>query len=504
MKNWIITICLAAMILICLQVSDALPLKRTALVVGNSDYQNSPLKNPVNDANDVSKALSLCRFTVTTVINADRSTLRKAIREFGNELKKGGVGLFYYAGHGIQVNGINYLVPVGSEVFSQDEVEDECLEISSVLRKMKSAGNELNIIILDACRDNPFGRSFRSGSRGLAKMDAPTGSIIAYSTAPGSVSADGSGRNGLYTSKLLRHILEPGVKIEELFKRVRIEVIDETRTMPVKQIPWESSSLTGDFYFNRPDPAAEAAPATSTDLINPPELVLPEKSALSLDDILTISKKRQVQKSQWDEWQQKRNNEYLAIREIDRDTYLTGKLKKDAWQKFSAVVAQDNPFSEIDDEMRKHAASRLLYWETIMKLGENGHTGPDRKNDRNEPVTSQNDKSITRSVLEITCDQRDARVYIDKEEKKNIFGFKHEEWIHQGYTPFTTDFLSPGRHLVRITKPGYKDHIQTIDIIPEKTLSLDIKLTAHIAGTSTGNDSGGDSGGGGGGGNSPF
>ncbi|TES90079.1 MAG: hypothetical protein E3J94_05540 [Desulfobacteraceae bacterium] len=220
--------------------------QRIALVIGNGSYKSSPLANPVNDANDMADALERCNFTVMKKINATRREMRRAIRKFGHEIKSGVVGLFYYAGHGIQVKGENYLVPIGAEVYSEDEVEDECLKVSSVLRKMETAGNRLNIIILDACRDNPFGRSFRSGNRGLAKMDAPTGSILAYATAPGSVAADGIGRNGLYTSKLLKHMMAAGLEIGKLFRQVRIDVMHASGK---SQVPWESSSLTGEFSF---------------------------------------------------------------------------------------------------------------------------------------------------------------------------------------------------------------------------------------------------------------
>jgi hypothetical protein len=221
--------------------------KLIALVIGNGAYKSSPLANPVNDANDMASILKKCDFTVMKSINATRKEMRRVIRKFGEEINKGAVGLFYYAGHGIQVDGENYLIPIGAEVYTEAEVEDECLKVSSVLRQMESAGNRLNIIILDACRDNPFGRSFRSSNKGLAKMDAPTGSILAYATAPGSVAADGTGRNGLYTSMLLKHIMEPNLVIERIFKRVRIDVVSASGK---RQTPWESSSLMGDFYFN--------------------------------------------------------------------------------------------------------------------------------------------------------------------------------------------------------------------------------------------------------------
>jgi Caspase domain/Protein of unknown function (DUF1566) len=242
--RWVAITCL----LLLLIPNDSQPLqeRRTALVIGNGAYKSSRLANPVNDANDMAAALKKCNFKVMKSINATRRKMRRAIREFGEEINKGAVGLFYYAGHGIQVDGENYLVPVNAEISTEAEVEDECLKVSSVLRQMESAGNRLNIIILDACRDNPLGRSFRSSNLGLAKMDAPTGSILAYATAPGSVAADGSGRNGLYTSMLLKHINTPGIEIGRLFRKVRIDVMTDSEE---RQVPWESSSLTGDFYF---------------------------------------------------------------------------------------------------------------------------------------------------------------------------------------------------------------------------------------------------------------
>ena len=219
-----------------------------ALVIGNGNYSFSPLSNPTNDADDMAVTLEKCGFRVIKTIDATRKEMRRSIRKFGNEIaSEDAVGLFYYSGHAIQVQGENYMIPIGASVYAEDEIEDECLKVSSVLRKMETASNKLNIIILDACRDNPFGRGFRTGIRGLAKMDAPVGSIFAFSTAPGSVAADGIGRNGLYTSVLLEHILTPGLEIGQLFRLVRVEVMEVSN---YKQVPWESSSLTGSFFFN--------------------------------------------------------------------------------------------------------------------------------------------------------------------------------------------------------------------------------------------------------------
>lgn len=221
--------------------------QRTALVIGNGNYKSSPLSNPVNDASDIAKALQNLGFTVLHKKNATQRDMEQAIRKFGKSLRKhGGVGLFYYAGHGIQVNGRNYLIPVDAEIETESDVKFEAVDAGRVLGKMEDADNDLNIVILDACRDNPFARSFRSSTHGLARMDAPRGSIIAYATAPGSVAADGRGRNGVFTKYLLKHMDIPGLPIEEVFKNVRTDVLDESNE---RQIPWESSSLTGNFYF---------------------------------------------------------------------------------------------------------------------------------------------------------------------------------------------------------------------------------------------------------------
>ncbi|MBN2285224.1 MAG: caspase family protein [Tissierellales bacterium] len=220
--------------------------RRIALVIGNSAYETAPLKNPVNDAKDMADSLKELGFDVVYAENAGEEAMKLAILDFGKKLRKGGVGLFYFAGHGIQVKGRNYLIPVDAKIESESDVEFDGVDAGRVLGKMEDAENNLNIVILDACRNNPFARSFRSETRGLARMDAPKGSFIAYSTAPGSVAEDGEGRNGIYTRHLLKHMKTPGLTVEQIFKEVRKEVIDETHD---NQIPWESSSLVGDFYF---------------------------------------------------------------------------------------------------------------------------------------------------------------------------------------------------------------------------------------------------------------
>jgi uncharacterized caspase-like protein len=223
--------------------------KRIALVIGNSAYKSSPLRNPVNDARAIARALADTGFKVLVIEDATQTTMRRAIRAFGDQLAIGGVGVFYYAGHGMQVRGRNYLIPVNADIEREDEVEDQAVDANVVLAKMDSAKNSLNLMILDACRNNPFMRAFRSSAQGLAQMDAPSGTLVAFATAPGSVAADGEGANGVYTKHLLANISKPGLPVEQLFKQVRIGVTRETRD---RQVPWESSSLKGDFFFVAP------------------------------------------------------------------------------------------------------------------------------------------------------------------------------------------------------------------------------------------------------------
>ena len=223
---------------------------RTALIIGNSNYNYSPLRNPVNDARAMAQALDAIGFDVILKLDASFQETRRAMIEFGDRLDRGGVGLFYYAGHGVQVVGRNYLIPIGADIKREDHVEAEAVDLQQVLGRMGGAGNRLNIVILDACRNNPFARSFRDARQGLAQPTAPSGTFIAYATGPGEVAADGDGKNSIYTAALLRTLREPGLKLEDVFKQVRASVQTGTDN---SQVPWTSSSIVGDFYFLLPE-----------------------------------------------------------------------------------------------------------------------------------------------------------------------------------------------------------------------------------------------------------
>ena len=232
--------------------------RRVALVIGNGAYKSNPLKNPVNDARAMAKSLAQCGFSVTKGENLDQKQMRKAIIKFGWAIKKGGVGLFYFAGHGIQVEGENYLIPLETEMIDEEEIAVEAVGLKYVLARMAAAKNQLNIVILDACRDNPFERSMRSGgSQGLAFVTAPSGTLIAYATSPGKTAADGSGKHGIYTGALIAALKTPGLPLEKIFRRTREAVVRATNS---RQVPWESSSVMGaDFYFLAKAPSETAS-----------------------------------------------------------------------------------------------------------------------------------------------------------------------------------------------------------------------------------------------------
>ncbi len=220
---------------------------RVALVIGNSSYAFSPLTNPKNDAEAVAKTLKAVGFAVTKVIDADQAAMRRAVVEFGRRLRQSdAVGVLYYAGHGVQVSGENFLIPIGVDIKDEAEVAFQSVNLNEVLRTMSAARSRLNIVILDACRDNPFPSSTRGGSRGLAHVVSASGTLVAYATAPGQVALDGDGINSPYSVALARHIPTAGISLEEVFKRTRKQVMEETNST---QIPWESTSLTGDFFF---------------------------------------------------------------------------------------------------------------------------------------------------------------------------------------------------------------------------------------------------------------
>jgi hypothetical protein len=222
--------------------------ERVALVIGNSAYPNAALLNPRNDARAIADLLRQAGFVVDQRLDTTQSQLRDAVTRFGESIKDPQVkfGLFYYAGHGLQLDWRNYLVPVSAHIEALEDVKQQTVDVSALLAYMDQAKGRNFLVILDACRDDPFSGSFRPPAKGLSQFDAPVGSLLAFATAPGSVAIDGDGENGLYTSNLLREFSVRGVKVEDAFKRVRLGVRIASEGL---QVPWESTSLEDDLYL---------------------------------------------------------------------------------------------------------------------------------------------------------------------------------------------------------------------------------------------------------------
>jgi len=220
---------------------------RLALVIGNGKYAASPLTNPPHDAAAMADLLRYMKFECELVVDATRVQMLTSIAGFCARLRqRKAVGLFYYAGHGTQQSWRNYLIPVDANIRQLDELAGAALDLGTLLDGLGQAKNPMNVLILDACRDDPFGSSIQIPAKGLSQFDAPPGTLLAYATAPGSTASDGAGSNGLYTGNLLLEMRDPKLRIEDVFKRVRLAV---RRKSNGSQIPWESTSLEGDFYL---------------------------------------------------------------------------------------------------------------------------------------------------------------------------------------------------------------------------------------------------------------
>ena len=245
--------------------------KRVALVIGNSNYQNvSRLDNPVNDARLMAEALREAGFTLIgggAQYDLDKVKFDSAIQSFGNQIAGADVALFYYAGHGVQVRGSNYLAPVSANPTKEADVDFQMVDVALVLRQMEGSGTKLNFVILDACRNNPFGgRGLRAAGGGLAQMNAPEGTLISYATQPGSVAQDGADGDSPYTKALAQTLHRPGLGVFDFFNEVGLAV---KRSTGGSQQPWMSSSpINGKFYFV----AAPASPNVSAVTTAPPAI----------------------------------------------------------------------------------------------------------------------------------------------------------------------------------------------------------------------------------------
>jgi hypothetical protein len=269
---------LAAILLVCHAASSAAAEKRVALIIGNSAYQNvARLDNPKNDAMLIADTLARLGFTLVgggAQVDLDKPSFDAAVQRFGNQLVGADVGLFYYAGHGLQLRGTNYLVPVTANPTREADVDFQMVDVALVLRQMESAGTKLNIVMLDACRNNPFGgRGLRASDGGLAQLRAPEGTLLSYATQPGNVALDGDDGHSPYTRALVETMQKPGLDVFQTFNQVGLAV---KRTTGSSQQPWVSTSpIDGSFYFSGSGPQVASAPPVPAQPIPPAQVAPP-------------------------------------------------------------------------------------------------------------------------------------------------------------------------------------------------------------------------------------
>jgi Caspase domain/Protein of unknown function (DUF1566) len=341
---------LAALLTLVLALLLATPAhaKRIALVVGNAAYTDKPLTNPVNDAELMQRTLQGLGFEVSLLRNASRRDLLSGLRDFEAKAADAEVALFYFAGHGTQVAGNNYLIPLQAQIRAESDVPDEAVDAGSVLRRMENARAKVGLVVLDACRDNPYAGASRSSVRGLGRMSVPTGSIVAYATAPGSTADDGKGRNGVYTEQLAKHLSTPGLDLREVFDRTAVEV---ERLTGGKQKPREDIGLRGRLVL-KPGAATQVASVVPEPVI--PLVPVPspgQVSGTSLEDL----QREEAARKEWAQWQARMKADF------DKTAAFSGgnDLQVKAWERYLNAWRQDNPLSQDDEGLRSQATARV-------------------------------------------------------------------------------------------------------------------------------------------------
>lgn len=328
------------------RVAPAVAESRLALVIGNSAYATSALTNPKNDAELMARTLKLVGFDVVKLIDADQAAMKRAVLDFGRRLRASdAVGLFYYAGHGVQVDGENFLIPIGADIKDAEEVALAGVSLTELLKTMERASSRLNIAILDACRDNPFQSTTRSATRGLAPVRAPTGTLIAYATGPGEVAQDGSAANSPYSGALAAEIPAIGISLDEVFRRTRRKVLEVTGK---KQTPWEHSSLTGEFFFRPKSAEPEAS-------------MRPGEGAYGM----THARLSEIR-----EWEQIKESSDIAVLRAHTERYPEGVFRELAALKISRLENPPSPWSWVfssDSRSARLAEAEPLY-EQAVKL----------------------------------------------------------------------------------------------------------------------------------------
>lgn len=301
---------------------------RIGLVIGNSNYPDNPLKNPSNDAKAIADSMSGLGFNLKLLVDAGLTEMTQAVGAYAERLaKEKAVGFFYYAGHGVQLAWRNFLIPVDANIAQLDDIPRKAFELNALLGGLTKASNPMNIIVLDACRDNPFGTRVLAQQKGLSQFDAPPGSFLAYATSPGNTASDGGGSNGLFTENFLREMRRPDARIEDVFKRVRLNVRLESRG---QQVPWESTSLEDDFYFV-PQGRREKDSREERDARSAEERKLWDEAAASADPKLTEAYIKRYPSGVYSE---------LAQGRLDRLLAASGE------KKVQVVSHAANPFSK--------------------------------------------------------------------------------------------------------------------------------------------------------------
>ncbi len=340
----------ACAILLALAAAPARAERRVALVIGNSAYEEGALKNPVNDARAIRARLGQLGFAQGDIVYRENLKVREigpTLREFKARLSADSVALIFYAGHGLQVNGENYLPAVDARIEGEEDVSQYSLKLSQLMTVLAVSQSRMNLVFLDACRNNPYKRAFRDASRGLARArdETPSGTLISYATRANDVAADGKGDNGVFTRALLAHMGEPGQPIEQMLKKVVRSVKAETNG---KQEPWQEGSYEGDFYFV---PAGATPPGQ---LAGP--RAAPAAAAFSLDDLNRQNTAQAASQANWVKWQAGMNKAYAEVASFSG----AAALQTAAWERFLGAYAQDNPFSGEDDAMRGRGRTKLL------------------------------------------------------------------------------------------------------------------------------------------------
>lgn len=327
---------------------------RHALVIGNSSYGFGPLKNPANDAKALGAQLKSAGFEVIVGLDLTRKDMLEAIRAYGESLNKAkAIGVFYFAGHGLQLAWRNYLVPTDATIAKMDDIQAKCVDVNAVIEGIAKAVNPMNVVILDACRENPFGGDVKLDQKGLSQLDAPPGTLLAYATAPGNLASDGDGANGLYTEQLLREIKVPEAKIEDVFKRVRLTV---RRRSNGQQIPWESTSLEEDFWFIPPKDELRHAQEEAERIrrAQEAERLRQERIAKAQrDEAERLRREAEAERLRQGERERQRREQLERAREEDADRLYQAEL--DLWER----VRDAKRPGPIEDYLRRYPSGNF-------------------------------------------------------------------------------------------------------------------------------------------------